>query len=581
MNQELVWGVLAAAAAEAVVTLMLIYLWRTRERHPGLGLTAAGLGLLVAGSVYYVLYRINQPVWYGPFLYHAVMSVGTTLILNGFLIMVGRPPLWRALTGTYAAGAVVMILLMPSVGQPTFPLAQAASALSMGIAFLISAHGIYQARGDIGRHTPQALGAVVGADGVTHVLRSGVIAVQAWLPSAPSFGEIQAVNSFIQLTVILVTLVLMVQIVGDRLFAQLHASREALASAFHVASDGFALFDRQGCLLNANRRVAALFPELDGLLAPGRAFTALFGAAPERYGFTPDFVTRFAVARHQCAFDAQSEPRPDFWVRVTVSPAASGGALVCWADVSDFKRVERLLQQELGRERDLARLRSGFVSMASHEFRTPLAIIDVAAQRLNPRNWPPQREQAAESVRRIRDAVARVLRLIDTMLTPAATRQEGMKLVATPTDLRALIADLCARHQAAMAPPKVIEQDLDGLPPIVVCDAELIGHALVHLVGNADKYSPGAAAIRVRGTTAGGEVAIAVTDSGIGIPPADHGLVFERFFRSANALAFEGTGMGLAIVREIAGLHGGAVDIDSAVGRGTTVTLRFPVDDGN
>ncbi len=580
VTYELGWGALAATAAEAVVVLLLLYLWRTRERHPGLGLAACGLGVLVAGSLYFVLYRLDQPVWFGPYIYQTVLALGAVPLLNGLLIMVGRPPRWRVLTGMYLAGLAALVWLAPDVGRASFSLAQAASALSNGVAFLIAAQGIYQARGDIGRPTPQVLGLLIAADGVSHILRSGLIAAQAWLPEAPTFSEILAVNSFVQLVFLLILLVIMVQIVGDRVFSQLHASREALASAFQVASDGFALFDRQGRLVNANQRVAALFPDLEGRLVQGLTFGALFGAAPERYGFTTEFVTGFVAARHQGAFDAQSEPRPDFWLRVVVSPSPSGGVLVCWADVSDFKRVERLLQQELRRERELARLRSGFVSMASHEFRTPLAIIDVAAQRLNPRNWPPPREQAAESVRRIRDAVARVLRLIDTMLTPAATRQDGMKLAAAPTDLKALVADLCARHQAATG-AKQIRHDLADLPPIVVCDAELVSHALNHLLGNADKYSPGAAAIDVRGTVDQGQIVLSVTDTGIGIPPSDRDLVFERFFRSANALAFDGTGMGLAIVREIADLHGGTVTIDGGSGQGTTVTLHLPQGGGH
>ncbi len=574
MNISPAWSLLPVLAAESIVVLLLVYLWRTRERHPGLAVTAIGLGVIVTGLVGYALARFEQPPPFGPFVFALLAGVGNTLVLNGFLIMVLRPTRWRAIGAIFVGAFLIVGGLFLVMGRGYFVLAQATVASAMAAAYLTAAEGIYRAQGDLGRRTPQVLALVVALTGIGHLIRATVIATGHWLPDAPDFGDIQAVNAVVQLVFVLIMLVTVVQIIGDRLAGQLHASREALAAAFQVASDGFALFDRQGRLHSVNDRVASLFPDLAGRLVPGADFATLFGATPARYGLTADFV-----ARPRTAFDAQSEPRPDFWLRVVASPSPSG-MLVCWTDVSDFKRAERLLQQELGRERDLARLRTGFVSMASHEFRTPLAIIDVAAQRLAPRNWPPPREQAAESARRIREAVTRMLRLIDTMLAPAATRSEGMTLKAAPTDLRALAADICARHQAAMG-TKTIAQDLAGLPPVVVCDAELVGHALDHLVGNADKYSPGTAGIRVAGTTAGGQAVITVSDAGIGIPAADRALVFERYFRATNALAFQGTGMGLGLVREIATLHGGTVEIDSTLCEGTTITLRLPIDVGN
>ena len=118
----------------------------------------------------------------------------------------------------------------------------------------------------------------------------------------------------------------------------------------------------------------------------------------------------------------------------------------------------------------------------------------------------------------------------------------------------------------------------DSLPP-VFADVELLGRAVENLISNAVKYSPGGSDVSIRASWAGSEIAIQVADHGCGIPDADQSRIFEKFYRVARVQDADvpGTGLGLALVREIAELHGGRVTVESKVNQGATFTLRLPI----
>lgn len=211
-----------------------------------------------------------------------------------------------------------------------------------------------------------------------------------------------------------------------------------------------------------------------------------------------------------------------------------------------------------------------FVSMVSHEFRTPLAIIDSAAQMLTLKaeKCDPGMLPRLDG---IRGAVTRLVELIDTCLADEQLDSGRLVLREQAVDLVPLVESIRDHHAASGRPIRV-----SAVPvPAVWGDPGLLALALNNLVGNAVKYSPDGAPVEITVTGWHDGVAVRVVDHGIGIPADDLPLIFERFHRAANVRTVAGSGIGLHMVRQIVELHGGSVSVDSSEGAGSAFTVRL------
>jgi signal transduction histidine kinase len=252
---------------------------------------------------------------------------------------------------------------------------------------------------------------------------------------------------------------------------------------------------------------------------------------------------------------------PTRWLRGTITPAADGATLVVVRDVTQQRRLESV--------------RRDFVANASHELKTPAATIQAAAETLRraaeddpvavPR-FAQQLEREAVRLSRIVSDLLDLSRLesgssLDDLVSlGAAAREEGQRL-----------------EEAADAAGVALEIEADGERPLRGSQQDL---ALLvrNLVDNAIRYSHEGGRVRVEIDSDDNEVTLRVRDSGIGIPSKDIPRVFERFYRVDRARSRDtgGTGLGLAIVKHVVENHGGTIEVDSELGRGTTFTIRFP-----
>jgi len=230
-------------------------------------------------------------------------------------------------------------------------------------------------------------------------------------------------------------------------------------------------------------------------------------------------------------------------------------------------RAEVALTRETEAKRELRQ----FLSMVSHEFRTPLAIIDSAAQMLLMR---AERSDAGSLPRleTIRGAVQRLVDLIATCLADEQLESGRIVLQERRLDLRPILEQAVAHYRAA-SPGRDITLGLAELPE-AWGDPGLLALVFNNLIGNAIKYSE-AGPVEVAAQPDHGGIAVSVTDHGIGVPPEDCARIFERFFRAANAHNIHGSGIGLHMVRQIVELHGGSITVDSRVGLGSTFTVRL------
>jgi two-component system sensor histidine kinase ResE len=228
----------------------------------------------------------------------------------------------------------------------------------------------------------------------------------------------------------------------------------------------------------------------------------------------------------------------------------------------------------------LEQLRTDLLSTDAHEFRTPLTAVRTSIGLLLDESLQPEAHLRQQLLQTISGSAERMQRLVTDVLDLTRARLGGM-----PLQLRRFDAVSLAREVARPLRPLLdsrkqrLDLDVPNTAVWVYGDHRRLEQALTNLVSNAHKFSHNGSAIRLSVSKHGRDVAWAVIDQGVGIAPEDRPRLFERFFSSPTDAAGQraGTGIGLPIALAIAQAHGGTIDVESAVGQGSTFTLRVPV----
>jgi two-component system, OmpR family, sensor kinase len=246
-------------------------------------------------------------------------------------------------------------------------------------------------------------------------------------------------------------------------------------------------------------------------------------------------------------------------------------------------RQAAMLAEQLAQEQRLALQQRNFVSMASHEFRTPMTIIDGHAQRLIKLKDSMSPAEIGERAGKMRSAVLRMTQLIDNLLNSSRLIDGGVGGVGgggqyfhpAEMDMAALLQEVCQLHRE-MVPGAPIAERIAAAPMPMVGDAKLLFQVFSNLLSNAIKYSPDGGIIAVDAAMATDEVVVVIADHGIGIPESDLDRLFERYHRGSNVSGIVGTGVGLYLVKMVVDMHGGAVTVESKEGDGARFTIRLP-----
>jgi signal transduction histidine kinase len=233
--------------------------------------------------------------------------------------------------------------------------------------------------------------------------------------------------------------------------------------------------------------------------------------------------------------------------------------------------AERSTADELRR---LSALRADFVSLVSHELRSPMAAVIGAARTLQGRWRELTPEQRQSFLQLIGDETSRLATLIDDVLDTSRIEAGTFSFTFTDVDLAELLRDVVAAAELAQDEVE-LTANVASLPR-VRGDRERLRQVIQNLVDNAVKYSSAGGRVHVSATTDDGHVLIDVTDEGPGIALEDQQLIFEKFGRSSGGTAKPGTGLGLFIARSIAEAHGGSLDVESVPARGSVFRLELP-----
>jgi PAS domain S-box-containing protein len=243
--------------------------------------------------------------------------------------------------------------------------------------------------------------------------------------------------------------------------------------------------------------------------------------------------------------------------------------------LQELERSQEELNEALNKEKELNEIKSRFVSMASHEFRTPLSTVLSSAALLSRYTLSEDQDKRDKHIKRIKDAVRHLNELLEDFLSLGKLEEGRIHAEMAGFPVREFLDEVVEEMKPLAKPGQMIHCDCGGEYDFV-SDKRLLRNILINLLSNASKFSREGAGIwlQVQHTQEG--MTLSVRDEGIGISAEDQQHLFSSFYRGANAVNIEGTGLGLHIVKRYVDLLEGTLRLESVLDKGTTITIEIP-----
>jgi PAS domain S-box-containing protein len=241
-----------------------------------------------------------------------------------------------------------------------------------------------------------------------------------------------------------------------------------------------------------------------------------------------------------------------------------------------LEQSQQELSEALDKERQLNEIKSRFVSMASHEFRTPLSTVLSSASLLNKYTTTDDQPRRTRHIEKIKASVKQLNDLLEDFLSLGKLDEGKVQIGLNEFSLEELVQDTIDEMKGLVKENQQIIYTQSG-KEMIVSDKKMVRNVLINLISNAAKFSDKDSSIRLNTSVKKDEAVISVQDEGIGISAEDQEHLFSSFFRGKNALNIQGTGLGLHIVKRYIDLLGGRVDLESELDKGTKVTLSIPI----
>lgn len=310
----------------------------------------------------------------------------------------------------------------------------------------------------------------------------------------------------------------------------------------------------------------------------------LWETAQDRQTLVERLLTEGALRGHEVSYTALDGQRRVMLLSAEIIDLGGDEpfVLTLGKDITERVAAEKAMRErdqleiELLKEREMGELKSRFVTLASHEFRTPLATILAAAGNLQRYFDRMDDDQRNRQFHKINTTIMALTKMLDDILMVGHADSGMLYYAPHPAVLGTFCHSLFEDIRAAHDPDHRILCNVHRLPDeSVMLDEKLMRHIVLNLLTNALKYSTETVTADL--TYADGWGTIVVTDTGIGIAEADHAMIYEAFQRGGNVGQLQGTGLGLAVVKLAVDLWGGSIEFVSSVGQGTTFTVRLPM----
>jgi PAS domain S-box-containing protein len=412
-------------------------------------------------------------------------------------------------------------------------------------------------------------------------------------------------------------------------FALSVVSNEAFREIFQSMTEGIVVINQDGNILVVNKVVEEMFGYEKGELN-GKTLEILL---PERY--------RGGHLRHRMDFNQNPSPRrmglgrdlpalkkngQEFPVEISLSYSEASGKFIAIAFISDIswrkkseealkhseeqliiyaselekkvlartedlnlsikklewevterKKAEEEARRLLERERELNELKSKFVSIASHEFRTPLSAVLSSIALIEQYKAKGDFEKIDKHTLRVRSSVNHLTSILNDFLSVGKLDEGKINVAPEPVNLRVLLSGINEEVKALLKDGQRIQMEYDLDHDDFTMDGRIMRNILFNLLSNASKYSDANKNIFLHCRATGNTIEISIRDEGIGIPAEDQKYLFERFFRASNVSNIQGTGLGLNIVKRYTELLNGSIAFSSEYGKGSKFTITIPI----
>ncbi len=244
--------------------------------------------------------------------------------------------------------------------------------------------------------------------------------------------------------------------------------------------------------------------------------------------------------------------------------------------LTDLKEAEQEILASLEREKELGVLKSRFVSMASHEFRTPLTTILSSANLIGKYTEKEHQVSREKHITRIQKNVQHLTNILNDFLSLEKLESGAQKIDKNQVAIQSLIGEIIEEITPSLKKDQHIKASLESLA--ILTDEHVLKNVLINLISNASKYSDENDPIEIIVTRSKGGLDLSVKDVGIGIPKEEQKNLFGRFYRAANVTNIQGTGLGLNIVKKYVDLLNGSITFISEEGKGSVFTVSIPVE---
>lgn len=358
-------------------------------------------------------------------------------------------------------------------------------------------------------------------------------------------------------------------------------------AALAASPDALIVFDNEGRIFFVSEHYKRAYPNIANRLVRGVPVMEAFEMARIEEGVTTDDPRYNLLKNFWESLCGQIEFESDIgrykgrtW-RMKASPLMDGqGTIVTTTDITsiemrkrEIEEASRQLAESLQKEQEASQLQKQFIGMVSHEFRTPLAIIDGHAQVILRRD-DMDRESVQARCKTIRSAVSRLVQMMESILSSNLLKTGRIDPDPEDFDLAALIIELC-EEQAELSKSHSIKHDITRIMGPVRLDRKMMTLILTNLISNAVKFTKESPQITVTAATQDDFIIIEVADNGIGIPEDELDKVFERYYRASTSNGIPGTGIGLNLVQQLLSLQGGRVEVKSTLGQGTRFIINL------
>ncbi len=246
-------------------------------------------------------------------------------------------------------------------------------------------------------------------------------------------------------------------------------------------------------------------------------------------------------------------------------------------EVAERKKAEEEVLHALAKERELNEMKSKFVSIASHEFRTPLSTILSSISLIEQYRQIGQFDKIDKHVARARASANHMTSILNDFLSVGKLEEGKVEIIREQVNINDLLSDIAEEIKLTLKPGQQIQIGSPAKLSNLYTDGRMLRNVLFNLLSNASKYSEEGKTIRLSCSTQPSGLMVSIEDNGIGIPEEDQRHLFERFFRASNAINIQGTGLGLNIVKRYLDLLNGTISFTSEYGKGSTFTIQLPI----